>query len=346
MKAWAIEEYGDNSVVKLMELPEPQMNDDEVLIGVRAASINPVDYKTRSGMLQAVTRYKMPLIMGHDCAGVIVKKGTKVDRFEIGDEVYSQHGTEKPGTLAEFVAAKAEYVARKPNNITFEEAASLPLVGLTSWQALFDQARLKKGDRVFIPAGSGGVGSFAVQLARHSGAYVISSTSAKNIELVKSLGADEVFDYERQNVSDLKPDINIVFDTIGGETQSKALGLLVPGGTLVSITGPPTPEFMREAKLNVGLQLVAALLSLVPLVRTAMAKTHYKFLFMVPDGAVLEKIARLVEEGAIRPVVDKVYPFTRANEAIGHVEAGHARGKVVVTLNDDYQERMASMLPD
>lgn len=333
MKAWAIEQYGDNSQVKLMDLPEPILAADEVLIAVKAASINPVDYKIRSGMLQVVVKHKMPLIMGHDCAGVIAKVGAAVTNFKVGDEVYTQHGTEKPGTLAEFVAAKAAYVARKPTNTTFEEAASLPLVGLTSWQGMLDKGGLKKGDKVFIPAGSGGVGTFAVQLAKHVGAHITSTTSARNIEFVKSLGADRVLDYELQKLDEIAPEMALVFDTMGGDTQNQSFSLLQPGGTLVSITGPPTPEFMREVNLGLGLQFAAFLLSLIQLIRTARAKTHYKFLFMLPDGKILEKIGALVEAGAIRPVVDKIYPFAQANEAIGHVEAGHARGKVVVTVS-------------
>lgn len=329
MKAWAIKSYGDNSKVQLMDLPEPKVGDDEILIQMKAASLNPVDLKIRDGKLKAIVSYSFPLILGHDCAGIVVKIGSNVKRFRIGDEVYTRP---EIGTLAELVVAKETAVAKKPKNITFEEAASLPLVALTSWQALFQQAKLKSGDKIFIPAGSGGVGSFAIQLAKHFGAYVITNTSTKNIEFAKSLGADEVIDYKKEDFSKMISEIDIVFDTQGGETQKKAFEIIKSGGSLVSIVGPPTPQFVRDANLGHVLLFGASILSFGVFIRSFLKGVHYKFFFMRPDGLILDKITELIEAESIRPVIDRTFPFERAHEALEYLEKGHARGKVVVSL--------------
>jgi NADPH:quinone reductase-like Zn-dependent oxidoreductase len=331
MKAWAIEKYGDNSVVKMMDLSIPSYGDDEVLIEVRAASINPVDFKIRNGELKFVLPYRFPLILGNDCAGIVKSVGAKVSKFEVGDEVYTRPHKDRIGTLAEYIAAKEIAVAKKPKNLSFEEAASIPLVGLTSWQALLTRSGLKKGQRVFIPAGSGGVGTFAVQLAKHFGGYVVTNTSTKNVEFVKKLGADEVIDYKSQDFSQITSNIDIFFDTMGGETQRKAFSVLKRGGTIVSIVGPPTAAFAREVGLNLLIQAIAAGLSLWTNIRATLNGCRYIFLFMLPEGDVLDKIARLIEEGSILPVLDRTFRFENANEALAYVESGRARGKVVVS---------------
>jgi NADPH:quinone reductase-like Zn-dependent oxidoreductase len=332
MKAWAIEKYGDNSVVKLMDFPIPSIGENEVLIQIKAASINPVDFKIRNGKLRFVLPYRIPLIIGNDCAGIITRVGGKVSKFKIGDEVYTRPHKDRTGTLAEFIAVNESAVAQKPKNLSFEEAASIPLVGLTSWQALLSRSGMKKGQRVFIAAGSGGVGTFAIQLAKHFGAYVITNTSTKNVEFVRSLGADEVIDYKSQDFSKVISDIDIFFDTMGGETQAKGFLVLKRGGTNVSIVGPPTAAFTREVGLNLFIQIVAATLSLWTNMRAAIKGCRYIFLFMLPDGAGLEKIARLIEGGSIRPVLDRVFKFEKANEALAYVESGHTLGKVVVSI--------------
>jgi NADPH:quinone reductase-like Zn-dependent oxidoreductase len=333
MKAWAIQKYGDNSVLEFMDLPEPEVSERDVLIQVKAASINPVDFKLRRGKLKSILPYSFPLILGHDCAGVVVKAGPGVKRIQIGDEVYTRPDQDRIGTLAEFVAAKEEDVARKPKNASFEEAAGLPLVALTSWQALVERAALKRGERVFIPGGSGGVGTVAIQLARHFGAYVITTTSTKNVEFVKSLGANEVIDYKNEDFSRIVSPVDIVFDLAGGRTQKKEFRILKPGGILISIVGPPTSQFMRETKQGLALQLGAFLLSSSVLLRSFWTRTRYQFLFMRPDGLALEKIAELVQAGSIQPVVDRVFSFAKAKEALAYVEQRHARGKVIVSLS-------------
>lgn len=332
MKAWAIQEYGDNSRVQLMDVPEPGVGDRDVLIQVKAASINPVDFKIRQGSLKAVYTYSFPLILGHDCAGVIVKTGAGVKRFQVGDEVYTRPKT--IGTLAELVSANENDVAKKPHNASFEEAAGLPLVGLTSWQALVERAGMKKGDKVFIPAGSGGVGTFAIQLAKLFGAYVLTTTSAKNVDLVRSLGADEAIDYKKADFSKEASGFDIVFDTLGGETQAKAFGILKPGGILVSIVGPPTPAFMRVSGRSPVLRAASLVLSSRVLIRSFQTKTRYEFFLMHPDGKTLEKIAEFVEQGFIRPAIDRSFPFDKANEALAHAEEGHAIGKVIVSSTE------------
>lgn len=331
MRAWAIKEYGDNSKVQLLELPKPTAGPDEVLIQVRAASINPVDFKIREGKLKLVLPYSFPLILGNDCSGVVVEVGAQVTRFKVGDEVYTRPHKDRIGTLAEFIAAKEAAVALKPKNISFEQAAGVPLVGLTSWQALFDRGNLRSGNKVFIPAGSGGVGTFAIQLAKHFGAYVATNTSTKNVDFVKSLGADHVIDYKTEDFAASLSDFDLVFDTMGGETQKKAFGILKPDGHLISIVGPPTWDFMQRSGFGTLLQIAGGILGLTTHLRARIHRTHYAFLFMLPDGDCLEKIGALIEAGKITPVVDRVFPFEEAKEALAYVESGRARGKVVVS---------------
>ncbi len=221
--------------------------------------------------------------MGNDCAGVIASVGNAVKTFKVGDEVYTRPHKDRIGTLAEFIAAKESAIALKHKSISFEEAASIPLVGLTSWQALLDRGHMRPGDRVFIPAGSGGVGTFAIQLAKHFGAWVATNTSGKNIELISSLGADQVIDYTKENFASRLTNIDIVFDTMGGEIQRKAFSILKPGGQVISIVGPPTRDFVREVNLALPFQTGAYLLSLPSLIRAKMKKAKYQFLFMLPN---------------------------------------------------------------
>ncbi len=331
MKAWAIKEYGDNSKVQLLELPKPAPGPDEVLIQVRAASINPVDFKIREGKLRLILPYAFPLILGNDCSGVVVEVGAHVTRFKAGDEVYTRPHKDRIGTLAEYIAARETAVAIKPENISFQQAAGVPLVGLTSWQALLDRGNLRAGHKVFIPAGSGGVGSFAIQLAKQFGAYVATNTSAKNIDFVKSLGADHVIDYKTEDFSASLSGFDLVFDTMGGETQKKAFSILKPGGRLISIVGPPTWDFMRRSGSGPLLQAAGGIMGLTTHLRARIHRTHYEFLFMSPDGDCLEKIGALIGAGKIRPVVDRVFPFEAVREALSYVESGRARGKVIVS---------------
>ena len=332
MKAFILESYGANRALQLADVPEPQLRDDEVLVQVHAAGVNQLDSKIRDGQFKLILPYRLPLILGHDVAGVVVKAGPRVRQFKPGDEVYARTDDFRIGTFAEFVPVKESSLAPKPKGLTMEEAASIPLVGLTAWQALVETATLSKGQRVFIQAGSGGVGTFAIQLARHLGATVATTTSAANFELVRSLGADVVIDYRTQDFEDVLHDYDVVLNSQDGKTLGKSLRVLKGGAKLVSISGPPDPAFGRNIAAPAFVRLVMRLLSSGIRRRARGRGIDYSFLFMRANGGQLREITRLIEAGAIRPVVDKVFAFESTNEALAYAEAGHAKGKVVIKI--------------
>lgn len=332
MKAFILESYGANRALQLAEVPEPQLRDDEVLVQVHAAGVNQLDSKIKDGQFKLILPYRLPLILGHDVAGVVVKAGPRVRQFKPGDEVYARTDDFRIGTFAEFVPVKESSLAPKPKGLTMEEAASIPLVGLTAWQALVETATLSKGQRVFIQAGSGGVGTFAIQLARHLGATVATTTSAANFELVRSLGADVVIDYRTQDFEDVLHDYEVVLNSQDGKTLGKSLRVLKGGAKLISISGPPDPAFGRNIAAPAFVRLVMRLLSSGIRRRARGRGIDYSFLFMRANGGQLREITRLIEAGAIRPVVDKVFAFESTNEALAYSEAGHAKGKVVIKI--------------
>nr|WP_216294397.1 NADP-dependent oxidoreductase [Delftia acidovorans]MCA1069244.1 Crotonyl-CoA reductase [Delftia acidovorans] len=332
MKAFILESYGANRALQLADVPEPQLRDDEVLVQVHAAGVNQLDSKIKDGQFKLILPYRLPLILGHDVAGVVVKAGPRVRQFKPGDEVYARTDDFRIGTFAEFVPVKESSLAPKPKGLTMEEAASIPLVGLTAWQALVETAKLTKGQRVFIQAGSGGVGTFAIQLARHLGATVATTTSAANFELVRSLGADVAIDYRTQDFEDVLHDYDVVLNSQDGKTLGKSLRVLKGGAKLVSISGPPDPAFGRNIAAPAFVRLVMRLLSSGVRRRARGRGIDYSFLFMRANGAQLREITRLIEAGAIRPVVDKVFAFESTNEALAYAEAGHAKGKVVIKI--------------
>ncbi|WP_202760186.1 NADP-dependent oxidoreductase [Delftia acidovorans] len=332
MKAFVLESYGANRALQLAEVPEPQLRDDEVLVQVHAAGVNQLDSKIRDGQFKLILPYRLPLILGHDVAGVVVKAGPRVRQFKPGDEVYARTDDFRIGTFAEFVPVKESSLAPKPKGLTMEEAASIPLVGLTAWQALVETAKLTKGQRVFIQAGSGGVGTFAIQLARHLGATVATTTSAANFELVKSLGADVVIDYRTQDFEDVLHDYDVVLNSQDGKTLGKSLRVLKGGAKLISISGPPDPAFGRNIAAPAFVRLVMRLLSSGVRRRARGRGIDYSFLFMRANGGQLREITRLIEAGAIRSVVDKVFAFESTNEALAYAEAGHAKGKVAIKI--------------
>lgn len=332
MKAFILESHGANLALQLADVPEPQLRDDEVLVQVHAAGVNQLDSKIRDGQFKLILPYRLPLILGHDVAGVVVKAGPRVRQFKPGDEVYARTDDFRIGTFAEFVPVKESSLAPKPKGLTMEEAASIPLVGLTAWQALVETAKLTKGQRVFIQAGSGGVGTFAIQLARHLGATVATTTSAANFELVRSLGADVAIDYRTQDFEDVLHDYDVVLNSQDGKTLGKSLRVLKGGAKLISISGPPDPAFGRNIAAPAFVRLVMRLLSSGIRRRARGRGIDYSFLFMRANGGQLREITRLIEAGAIRPVVDKVFAFESANEALAYAEAGHAKGKVVIKI--------------
>lgn len=333
MKAFVLERYGKQRALRSAEMPIPELRDDEVLVEVHAAGVNQLDARIRDGEFKLILPYRLPVILGHDVAGVVAKVGPRVRQFKPGDEVYARADDFRIGTFAQFVPVKEASLALKPKSLTMEEAASIPLVGLTAWQALVERARLRKGQKVFIQAGSGGVGTFAIQLARHLGATVATTTSAGNVALVKGLGADVVVDYKTQDFEDVLRDYDVVLHSQDGKTLEKSLRVLRDGGKLISISGPPDPEFGKDIAAPGFVRLVMRLLSSGVRRKAQGRGIGYSFLFMKAQGSQLGEITRLIDAGAIRPVVDRVFPFDATNDALTYVEAGRARGKVVIKLN-------------
>ena len=332
MKAFIVDRYGNNDGVRAGEMPDPEVRDDDVLVQIHAASLNPLDLKIRGGSLKLILPYRLPFVLGNDLAGVVVRVGSRVRRFKRGDEVYARPDQDRIGAFAEFISIKEDAVASKPKELTMEEAASIPLVGLTSWQALIERANLKAGQKVLVHAGSGGVGTFAIQLAKHVGALVATTTSTANLDWVKRLGADIVIDYRKDDFETLLHDYDVVLDTLGGETLEKSLRVLKPGGKLVSLSGPPDPDFAKDIGSTWILRLVMRLLSYRIRQKAKRHQVSYSFLFMRASGDQLREIASLIDSGIIRPVVDRVFPFASTKEALVYVETGRAKGKVVVKV--------------
>ena len=332
MKAFTINRYSKKDPLQLTELPDPVVQDNEILIQIHSASVNLLDSKIKSGEFKIILPYKMPLILGHDVAGIVIKAGSKVNKFKVGDEIYARVSDFNIGTFAEQISVNENDVALKPKNITMDEAASIPLVGLTAWQALVELGSLQKGQKVFIQAGSGGVGTFAIQLAKHLGAFVATTAGKSNFDLVKGLGADIIIDYRNEDFENILTDYDLVLNSQDTKTLEKSLTILKPGGKVVSISGPPTPAFATELGLPWYVKLVTQFLSSKIRRRAKKLNVDYSFLFMKANGNQLEKIASLIEAGEIRPVIDKVFAFSETNEAIGYVESGHAKGKVVIRV--------------
>lgn len=331
MKAMLIDKYG-KVPMRMTEVPTPEINEYEVLAEIHAASINPIDFKIRDGKVKMLLKYEMPLILGNDFSGVIVKVGAKVTRFKVGDEIYARPRKDKIGTFAEYIAIHEDDIALKPKNLSFEEAASIPLVGLTSYQALHDIMHLQQGQKILIHAGSGGVGTFAIQLAKIMGATVTTTASEAGANLVKSLGADEIINYKTEKFEDILTNYDAVFDTIGGTTLEKSFNIIKSGGNIVSVSGMPNARFGKE--FGSGF-FKTFLFSLASKKLTALEKKHnarYSFLFMKPSGDQLRTIANYIEAGKIKPVIDRVFPFENAQKAMEYSESGKAKGKIIVKI--------------
>jgi alcohol dehydrogenase len=332
MKAFIVDRYGKSDGTRFGEMPEPDLRDADVLVQVCAASVNVLDSKIRDGEFKFILPYRLPLILGNDVAGVVVRVGSKVQRFKLGDEVYARPDKDRIGAFAEFISMNEGDAAIKPKELTMEEAASIPLVGLTAWQALIEKANLKEGQKVLIHAGSGGVGTFAIQLAKHIGATVATTTSTANVELVKSLGADVVIDYRKEDFEKVLHDYDVVLNSLSKGTLEKSLRVLKPGGKLISISGPPDPDFAKDMGLSWILTPVTRLLSSVIRKKAKRHRVSYSFLFMRANGDQLREITPLIDAGIIRPVVDRVFPFESTKEALAYVDTGRAKGKVVVKV--------------
>lgn len=333
MKAFILKKYGKKEKLHLTEIEKPLVKENEVLVEIHSAAVNLLDSLIRNGEFKIFLNYKPPFTLGHDVAGVVTKVGSNVNKFKVGDQVYSRVSDYHIGTFSEYISVNENDLALKPQNITMEEASSIPLVGLTAWQALVEIANIKKGQKVFIQAGSGGVGTFAIQLAKHLGAFVATTTSTTNIDLVKKLGADLVIDYKKEDFETILRDYDLVLHSNKDpKVLKKSLPILKKGGTLISLVGPPTPEFAKEINLPWYLRLLTKLISSSTNKKAQKLNTQFKFLFMRADGTQLSQITKLIESGVIKPVIDKVFKFEQTNDALAYVETGRAKGKVVIKV--------------
>lgn len=332
MKALTFKRYGKSPDVGFQELPIPALQADEMLVEVHAVGLNPIDNMITTGMFKPVLKFQLPATMGSDLAGVVKQVGSRVTRFKPGDAVFASLFDLGTGSLADFAVVPEHAAAPKPANLDFVQAASVPMVGLTSWQAMKERAGVRAGHKVFIPAGSGGIGSMAIQLARHFGAQVGTTTSTGNVEWVRSLGAVEVIDYKKQAFEQVLSGYDMVLGTLKDEEILKAIGILKPGGKLVSLVGPLDAAFARARKLNFALKFIFGLMSRKVMRFAAKRGVDYSFLFVRPDGAQLAEIGQLLQAGTVRPVVDKVFAFEQATEALAYVAQGRSKGKVVVRI--------------
>ena len=306
MKAAVIKDYATQ--IEISEVAKPQLQDESVLIQVHAASLNPIDNILRAGYMKAMMPLSFPHVMGYDVSGTVVEVGKNVQSVKIGDNVFARPNQEDAGALAEFARLQESELAIKPDNLSHQDAASVPLAGLTAWQALVSKGHIKSGDKVLIHAGSGGVGTFAIQIAKHFGAFVATTTSAKNAQLVKDLGADVVIDYKTQNFEDELSEYDLVIDMLGGDTLVRSFNVLKKGGTMVSIKGQDTDGLAAKAGV------------------------HFEAFFMSPDGKILAELGALISDGTIQTVIDSVFPMDQAAAAYDQLATGRAVGKIVVTL--------------
>jgi NADPH:quinone reductase-like Zn-dependent oxidoreductase len=332
MRALVFKRYGGPDQVTFADVPRPVPKPDEILVQVHAAGLNPIDNKIRDGKMKAILRFQLPVTLGSDLAGVVIEAGSRVTRFKPGDAVFASIFGLHTGALAELAVVPENAAALKPAHLDFVQAASIPMVGLTSWQALKERANLKPGQKVFIPAGSGGIGTFAIQLAKYLGAKVGTTTSTANVDLVRSLGADEVVDYKKQEFEDALRDYDAVLGTVRGDALEKSLRVLKPKSTIVSLIGPPDAAFARARGMNFLMVGVFGFLSRKIIRLSKKQGVAYSFLFMHPDGCQLAEIGALLDAGRIRPVIDKTFPFEQAKDALAYLEQGRAKGKVVVKV--------------
>ena len=336
MRALMLTRYGGPQATELRDdAPAPSAGAREVRVQVRAAGLNPIDFKTRNGEIKVIRRYPLPAVMGHEIAGVVESVGSGVTHFRVGDRVYARLGKDNMGGLAEQAVVHEEYLAKMPASLDFESAAAVPLAALTALQALRDELRLEKGQRVFISAGAGGVGTFAIQIAKHLGAAVATTASPRGEALVRRLGADVVIDYTRERFDAVLHDCDAAFDLLGGDDLARSFSVVKRGGAVVSIAGMPEPQTARR-DLGRGTAL-AALFWAASFGTRRIAARHgvrYRFLFMHPSGPDLEAMTELIDAKKLEVVVDRVFPFAQAKEALAYLEAGRAKGKVVVSMSN------------
>jgi NADPH:quinone reductase-like Zn-dependent oxidoreductase len=332
MRAFVVEQYGKDGL-RAADVPEPEVGDGDVLVKVSAAGVNPLDKMLRNGEFKWLLKYRTPFVLGHDVAGVVTSVGPAVRDFEVGDEVYARPRDLRIGTFAEYIAIDQDDVALKPRSLTLHEAAAVPLVSLAARQALVDRAHVKPGEKVLVHAGSGGLGSTVIQLAKHLGATVATTASGEKAELVRSLGADVVVDYTREDFAEILSGYDVVLDSLGGENLERSLRVIKPGGHAIGVAGPPDPGFAKQLEAPKFMGVVMGLLSRKIRKQARKLGVSYSFLFMQANGGQLRELASLYNAGHLRPLIDKTFPFDQALEALAYVERGRANGKVVITLD-------------
>lgn len=334
MKAAVIDRYKQPKPV-IKTVPRPSIGPNDVLVKIMAASINPIDIKTKDGGLRMLLKYKMPMIMGSDFAGIVTETGSFVSDFNVGDAVYGRVQKNRIGTFAEYIAVGQGDIAKKPANLTFSQAAAIPLVGLTSYQALHDIMNIQPGQKVMIQGGSGGIGVMAIQIAHYLGAYIATTTSKDNFDLVRSLGADYPIDFRTTNFANVLSDYDYVFDTRGGKTLTDAFKIVKPGGKVVSISGLPNARFGKEYGVPLWKQLAFGFVTRDLTKLEKQTGASYTFLFMKPSGVELETLRQLIEADILKPVIDRILPFSAINEALAYSASGHATGKIILKMTDD-----------
>jgi NADPH:quinone reductase-like Zn-dependent oxidoreductase len=334
MRAYVLKHYGGPEGSELMDVPAPAPRPRDILVGVRAAGLNPVDFKFREGKLRAILRPKLPFVLGNELAGEVIAVGSDVKRFRAGDRVFARVAKDRAGAFAEQACVDEDDAAQMPRDLDFATAAAVPLAALTALQALRDELGVKPGQKVFISGGAGGVGTFAIQIAKWLGAHVTTTASQRGEALVRSLGCDEVIDYTAQDISKTADRFDAGFDLIGGKTLEQMFEIMEPGTKVVSVAGVPEPQ-MAIKDLG-GRRALAAILWIISYgtrSRARRAGISYRYLFMHPSGSDLAQLADLIEQGKLKVIVDKAYPFAKISEALAYVESGRAKGKVVVTMS-------------
>lgn len=335
MQAFVLKSYGGPELGALEDVPVPKHSSRQMLVRVRASGLNPVDFKTRRGDLRLVQRYRLPVVLGNELAGEVIACGEQVRRFHVGDRVFARVAKDRMGAFAQFAVVEEDHAALIPASLDFATAAAIPLAGLTALQALRDELHVMRGQRIFISGGAGGVGSFAIQIAKHFGAQVATTASPRGDALVRQLGADMIIDYTQQQPEPILSGFDSAFDLIGGDALEQAFAIVRPGATVVSVAGMPEPQTAsKDLGRGLGLQALFWVASFSLRRRARQHGVRYRYLFMHPSGEDLSELARLVDAGAIKVIVDSVYPFGHIADAMDKLESGRAKGKIVVTMPD------------
>jgi alcohol dehydrogenase len=333
MRALVLSRYGGPEHTALTDVPQPSPRTGELLVRVHAAGLNPVDYRTRAGALRVIRKYPLPVVMGNELSGVVEAVGPGAMRFARGDRIFARVDKDIMGAFAEYAVVHEDHAARMPASLDFPSAAAVPLTALTALQALRDELHLSVGHRVFIPGGAGGVGTFAIQIARHLGGHVATTASPRGEALVRRLGADVVIDYTRERFEDKLSGYDCAFDLVGGDTLARLWPVVKPGGRGVSIAGMPEPMTARkDLGRGSGLAALFWVASLTTRLRAARHGVSYRYLFMHPSGADLACLASLIDARRLEVVIDRIFPFAQAKEALAYLETGRAKGKVVLAM--------------